>query len=74
MLFVYKFIRKNDGYDPLLEISPFTILIKLIDFIGGIHHFVTVFGKCIFESDFHFSLPLTQDDLEYCCINDNEKN
>ena len=48
-------------------------MIQLKDFICGIHNCVTVVGKCIFDSSFPFALPLTKYNLEYCCINDNEK-
>ena len=41
-------------------------------FLGGIHHCVTVVGKYIFYANFPFALPLTKENLDYCCINDNE--
>ena len=41
--------------------------------IDGIHHCITVFGKWIFDGNFPFALPLTKDNSDYCCINDNEK-
>ena len=56
----------------MLDISPFPALIQLKDFLGGIHHCVAVVGKWIFDSNFTFALPLTKENLEYCCINDNE--
>ena len=40
--------------------------------LGGVHHCVTVVGKCIFDSNFTFALLLTEDNLEYCCISGNE--
>ena len=48
---------------PLLDISPYPTLIQLKYFPGGIHHYVTVVGKCIFDSNFTFALPLNQDGL-----------
>ena len=48
------------------------IVIHLKDFLGGIQHFVTVVGKWIFDSNFNFALPLTSNELCYCCTTDNE--
>ena len=68
----YKLSKEEDGYDTLLDISMHPKLIQLKDFIGGIHHCVTVVGKWMFDSNFTFALPLTKDNLDYCFINDNE--
>ena len=51
----------------------FPILIQLKYFLGGVHHFITVVGKCIFDGNFPYALPLTKCELEYCFINNNEK-
>ena len=56
----------------MLDVYPYPTLIQLKGYLEGIHHCVTVVGKCIFEINFHFVLPLTKDNLDYCCINDNE--
>ena len=56
----------------MLDISPYPTLIQFKDFRGGIHHFVIVVGKWIFDSNFTFALPLTKDNPKYCCINDNK--
>ena len=63
-------MKEEDGYDPLIDISPYPTLIQLI-FLGGIHHCVTVVGEWIFESNFPFALPLTKYSLDYFCVNDN---
>ena len=68
----YNVFKEQYGYDSLLDISQFPTFIHLKEFIGGIRHCVTVVGKCIFDSYFPFELPLTQEDLKYCCINDTE--
>ena len=39
--------------------------------LGGVHHCVTVVGKCIFDSNFTFALLITKDSFYYCCTNDN---
>ena len=67
-----KLFKGKDGYDPLIEISPFPGLIHLKNYLGGINHCVTVVGKCIFDSNFTLPFPITRDDLDYCCINYNE--
>ena len=69
----YNILKKGDGYDPLLDISPYPTFIQLKYFLGGIHHCVAVVGKCIFDNNFHFALPLTKENLDDCLINDNEK-
>ena len=61
-------LKLKDGYDIFIEISPFPTLIQLKYFISGIHYYVKVSCKCIFGSNFNFSLPLTQDKLDYSCI------
>ena len=58
--FLYKLLTEKDVYDLLLDIYPYPTLIKLKDFIGVIHHHVTVVGKWMFKNNFRFSLPLTQ--------------
>ena len=60
----YKLFKEQDGYDPLLDISTFSTLIQLKEFIDGVQHCVTVVGKWIFDSTFPFVLPLTCDNLE----------
>ena len=45
--------------------SPFTTIINLAYFIGGIQNYVTVFGGWIFDSNVPLALPLTCDNLEY---------
>ena len=45
-------LKEADGYNNLLDISPYKTLIQLKGFLGGIHHFVTSVGKWILESDF----------------------
>ena len=59
----YKVLKEKYGYDPLLGISPYPTLVQLKYYIDGIHHFVTVVGKWIFDSSFLFALPLTQDKM-----------
>ena len=67
----YKLLKVEDGYDPLLDIYTYPTLIQLKYFLGGIHHFVSGVGKWIFYGNFPYVLPLTKDDLEYWCIDDN---
>ena len=57
----------------MLEISPYLTLIQLKDFLGGIHHCVTVVVRLGFECNFTFVLHITKENLDYCCINDNLK-
>ena len=72
--FLYKIFKEQDGYDPLLDISTFSTLIQLKEFIDGVQHCVTVVGKWIFDSNSTLSLPITTDNGYHCCINYNENN
>ena len=69
----YELLKYEDGCDPLLDISSYTRLIQLKDYLGGIHHCATVVVKWVFDSNFPFALPLTKDNFDYRCNNDNEK-
>ena len=66
-------MKEEYGYNPFIYISTHPTLIKLKYLLGGIHHCVTVVGKWILDSNFSFELPLTKENLDYFCINDNEK-
>ena len=68
----YKVLKKEDECDPFLDIYPYPTLIQLEDYPGGIHYCATVVGKCIFESNLPFAIPLTKEIFYYCCINENE--
>ena len=68
----YKVFKEEYGYDTLLEISPYTALIQLKYFLGGIRHCVTVVCKLVFDNNYPSSISPTKDNLDYCCINDNE--
>ena len=70
--FKYKVFEEQDGYDMLLENSPFLALIRLKDFLGGIQHCVTVGGKWIFDSNISFGISLTHGDMGYCFIDSDE--
>ena len=56
----------------MLEISPYPTLLQLKYFIDRIHHCVTVAGKWIFDRNYPFEPPLTKDNLDYCCIEDDK--
>ena len=66
---LYKVSKEEGGYDPLLDIYPFKTVVKFPKFIGGIQNCVTVFGKCIFGRNITLVLPLTNDNIDYCCTN-----
>ena len=68
---LYKVLKEEYGYDTLLDISPYPTMILLKEFLGGIHHFFSVVVKWIFDSKFSLVLLLTQENLDYCCMNDN---
>ena len=68
----YKVLKKKYGYYNLIDILPHPKLIQLKYFLGGMHHCVIVLGKWIFDSNVYFVLPLTIENLKYCCINDDE--
>ena len=61
-------MKEEDGYYPLLDIYTYPALVHLKDFLGGIHHCVTVVGKQIFDSNFPFAFTLTQDDMGYSSL------
>ena len=69
---MYKVFEKRDEYGPFFEIYPFPTLIQLAECFGGIQHCITVIGKCIFENNIMFALPLTHDYLEYLYNDENE--
>ena len=69
----YKLLKEYYVYDPFFYISTYPTLIQLKHFLGGIHHCVTFVGKWIFDINFPFTLTLTEENLDYCWINDNEK-
>ena len=50
--------------------SLFTTLSRLAELLDGIQHYVAVLGKWNFDSNITFALPLTRNDLEYCCTSD----
>ena len=64
-----KVFEEKSAYYPFLYISPFPSLIWLTDFLGEIQHCVTVFSKRVSNSNIHFVLPLTCDNLDYSCTN-----
>ena len=70
----YKLLKEECGYDPLLNTFIYASFIKLKYFQSGIHHCVTDVGKWNFDSNFTSTLHIIKDNLDYCCINDNEKN
>ena len=69
---LYKVFKEEYIYNKLTEISPFTTLIQLKDFLYGIHHCVNVVYKEMFYSNLPFTLHLTHEKLDYCCINGNQ--
>ena len=69
----YELLKEEYGYDPLFDISPYPTLIYLKYCLGRIHHCVKVVGKWGFDNNFPFALPLTKENLDYCCISDNYK-
>ena len=69
---LYKVFKDEYGHDPLICISPFTTLIQLKDLLSGIHHYVKVVGKWIFDSNFPFVLTLTRENIDYCCTDNNK--
>ena len=60
----YKLFKEEYGYYSLIEISPFTTLVMLKYFLGGIQHCITVVGKWVFDIDFTFALPITRENLD----------
>ena len=68
----YKPLKEEYVYDPLIEVSPYPTLNKLKYYLDRIHHCVTVVGIWVFKSDFPFGITLTKENLDFCCINDNE--
>ena len=56
----YKLLKEKYVYDTLLDISAYTTLIQLKYHLDGIHHYITVVGKYIFDSSYIFALPLTK--------------
>ena len=60
----YKIFEKQYGYDIFLDISPFPTPTQLTDFLCGIQNCVTAVGKCIFDRNITFALPLTCDELD----------
>ena len=57
----YKILKEEYGHDTLLDIYIYPTLIQLKYYLDGFQHCVTVVGKCIFDSNFIFTLLLTKD-------------
>ena len=57
----YRVFKEEYGYYTLLGIYPYPAVIQLKEFLRGIHHCVTVVGRWIFDSNFPFVLPITQE-------------
>ena len=68
----YKLFEEQYGYDPLFDISIFPALIQLTEFLCGLQLCVISVGKWLFDSNVPFLLPLTYDELDYYCTNDEE--
>ena len=62
----YKVFEEQDVFYTFLIISTFQKLIQLTDFLGGIQNCITVIGEFIFDSNIHFTPPLTSDNMDYC--------
>ena len=69
----YKVFEEQDGYDLLFDIYLFPTSIQLKSFLGGIQHCVTVFARWVFDCNIHFAVPITHDNMDYCCTNDYKK-
>ena len=69
----YKVFQEQYGYDQIIDIFLFPILFQLADFIGGIPNCVRVIVKFIFDRNITLALPLTHDNIEYSCTNDDDK-
>ena len=71
---LYKLLKEAYVHNPLIDIYLYPTLIQLKYFIGEIHNCVIVVGTWVFISNFLYILSLAKDKLDYCCINDNERN
>jgi hypothetical protein len=60
---------KKRGLDLLNNVceSPTSIILAAKD--GGIEHAVATVGRWIFDSSMTQALPLTQESLDWCCVN-----
>ena len=68
----YKVSKVQYGYNPLIDISPYTTLNQLTEFLGDVQHCVTVVGKYIFDIDIPLALPINNENLGYCCTTDDK--
>ena len=53
------------------------MLLKLIKFtgiLGGVQHCITIFGKCIFDRNAPFVLPLNQEYIDDFCTDKDKPN
>ena len=57
-------LKEKYGYDHLLDISIYTTVIHLKDYLDGIHDCVTFVRAWIFDKKIPFALPLTKYNLE----------
>ena len=54
-------------YDIFWNQSTYPTVCLLLDMWHRTDHFITVDGKCIFDSNFEVAFPLTKDCLNYTC-------
>ena len=64
-------LEEEYEYNLLFTISTYPTLIKLKYFPDGIHYWVTVVSKWIFDSSFPIDLPLTKNSLYHSLIIEN---
>ena len=58
-------------YDILQNQSNYPTVCLLLDTAHREDHFITVYGKCIFDSNLKLALPLTRTWLNYICSGNN---
>src|SRR5687768_9457157 len=66
-LHLYFVKLKVSGWN-ILDVVPNQLVVaSVVGSDGKEEHCVTVYDKCVFDSNFDFALPLSQESLDLCC-------
>ena len=59
--------KKMGEYKILEDISANVTFVQLMDSLGNVNHAISVFGSCIFDSNYERALFLNKASLEIIC-------
>jgi hypothetical protein len=65
--------KKSMEFDIFRNVSNYPTVCALIDSSHGTGHCITVCNKWIFDSNFEWAFPLTQESLDYICKSEDDQ-